>query len=228
MKTHSHLRLRTFSSVALAAVISLTAASLSPAKDKGGHGNNGHGGGDKHGAAGPKHEQKFEHKSEPKHEQKFVKKPEPKFEKKFEPKFEKKFEPKVVVQKGPHINEHTKVVYLAAPRSAYVLSPGTGYAGRGYYYGPPNSPYYYEGPDVKYFRRREDFPNGYTLQPYDQRAADELAVQQALARLGYYQGPIDGRIGPQTLAAIARYQQDHGMSITQSIVPALLQALGVQ
>jgi peptidoglycan hydrolase-like protein with peptidoglycan-binding domain len=57
--------------------------------------------------------------------------------------------------------------------------------------------------------------------------ADEIAVQQALARLGYYRGPVDGRIGPQTLFAISQYQRDHGMSVTNSIVPALLQALGL-
>ncbi|WP_395738885.1 peptidoglycan-binding protein [Prosthecobacter sp.] len=220
MKTHPNIRLRTFSSATLAAVLSLTAASLTMAKDKG-HGNNGHGNNGKHEHAGPmaKHEPKFDHKFDPKHQ--------PKFEKKIEPKFAKKFEPKVV-PKPPHVNEHNKVVYMAYPRSKFVLSPGVGYAGRGYYYGPPNSAYYYESPNVRFFSRREDFPPGYALQPYDQRAADELAVQQALARLGYYQGPIDGRIGPQTLGAIARYQQDHGMSVTQSIVPALLQALGLQ
>jgi peptidoglycan hydrolase-like protein with peptidoglycan-binding domain len=58
--------------------------------------------------------------------------------------------------------------------------------------------------------------------------ADEFAVQQALARLGYYQGPIDGRLGPQSLRAIAQYQQARGMRVTNSIVPALLQALGLQ
>jgi hypothetical protein len=218
MKTHSFFRCRAFGSAALAVVLSVTVASLSQAKDKG-HGNNGHGNSGKHEMAGPKHDPKFEKKFEPKHE--------PKFEKKFEPKVEKKFEQKVV-HKMPHQDERSRVVYMAYPRSKFVLAPGMGYAGRGYYYGPPNSPYYYQHPDVKFFSRREDFPAGYALQPYDQRAADELAVQQALARLGYYQGPIDGRIGPQTLRAIAQYQQDHGMSITNSIVPALLQALGLQ
>jgi hypothetical protein len=124
--------------------------------------------------------------------------------------------------------DHNKVVYMAHPPSRFVLSPGNGYAGRGYYYGPPNSPYYYQRPDVKYFVRREHFPKGYALQPNNQSMADEFAVQQALARLGYYQGPIDGRLGPQSLRAIAQYQQARGMRVTNSIVPALLQALGLQ
>lgn len=200
MKTPSLIRLRALASASLAVVLSLTVASPSQAKDKG-HGNNG-----KHGSAGPKHPPKFDHK--------------------FEPKLEKKFDKKFV-QKVPHYNEHNKVVYMQHPRSGYVLSPGMGYAGHGYYYGPPNSPYYYENPNVKFYPSRESFPRGYAYQRNSQYA-DELAVQQALARLGYYQGPIDGRIGPQTLNAIGRYQQDHGMGVTNSIVPALLHALGLQ
>lgn len=200
MKTPPLIRLRALGSASLAVVLSLTVASTSQAKDKG-HGNNG-----KHGSPGPKHEQKFEHK--------------------FEPKIMKKFEQKVM-PKAPHYNEHNKIVYMQHPRSGYVLSPGMGYAGHGFYYGPPNSPYYYENPNVKFYPTRESFPRGYAYQRNSQYA-DELAVQQALARLGYYQGPIDGRIGPQTLNAIGRYQQDHGMGVTNSIVPALLQALGLQ
>lgn len=199
MKTHTLNRFRTLGSASLAVVLSLTMASISQAKDKG-HGNNG-----KPGNAGPKHEQKFEHKADPK--------------------FAKKFEPKMV--KGPHYNEHNKVVYMQLPRSGFVLSPGMGYAGHGFYYGPPNSPYYYQRPDVQYYPTRDKFPRDYSFQRNNQYA-DELAVQQALARLGYYQGPIDGRIGPQTLGAIRRYQMDHGMGVTNSIVPALLHALGLQ
>ncbi len=35
------------------------------------------------------------------------------------------------------------------------------------------------------------------------------ATQANLARLGYKPGPIDGRYGPRTRAAIRRYQRDH-------------------
>lgn len=207
MKTCPSSLCRTFRSAAPAAVLSLALALLpaAQAKDKG-HGGNPHGNHGNH-APGPP----------PKHELKFDK---------HAPHFDKKIEKKIVTQfkpKGP-----AKAVYLAQPRSVFVLSPGIGYAGRGYYYGPPNSPYYYEAPNVQFFPRRENFPRGYAFQPNNQYAADEIAVQEALARLGYYQGPVDGRIGPQTLNAIARYQQDHNMSVTQSIVPALLQALGLQ
>jgi hypothetical protein len=54
-----------------------------------------------------------------------------------------------------------------------------------------------------------------------------VQVQKDLARAGYYQGDIDGVIGPSTRAAIAHYQQDHGMQVTSRIDESLLQALGL-
>ena len=39
---------------------------------------------------------------------------------------------------------------LSRPRSSFTLSQGTGYAGPGYYYGPPQVPYPYQGPDTRY------------------------------------------------------------------------------
>ncbi|PWT84424.1 MAG: hypothetical protein C5B58_04710 [Acidobacteria bacterium] len=53
------------------------------------------------------------------------------------------------------------------------------------------------------------------------------AVQSELAELGYYQGPIDGVLGDNTEAAIARYQEDHDLSVTGTVTTAILQSLGV-
>jgi len=52
-------------------------------------------------------------------------------------------------------------------------------------------------------------------------------VQAALQERGYYQYEIDGRMGPLTRAAIARYQRDRGLPITSGIDPATLGSLGV-
>jgi hypothetical protein len=54
-----------------------------------------------------------------------------------------------------------------------------------------------------------------------------VQVQTALYNQGYYQGPIDGMIGPGTSAAIAAYQQDNGLRVTGTITPALLNNLGI-
>ncbi len=53
-------------------------------------------------------------------------------------------------------------------------------------------------------------------------------VQTALAQAGYYQGPVDGVVGPQTRNAIAGFQQDHGLAPTGNINGALLSDLGLQ
>jgi murein L,D-transpeptidase YcbB/YkuD len=37
-------------------------------------------------------------------------------------------------------------------------------------------------------------------------------VQSALKKAGYYNGPIDSKIGAQTKKAIARFQGDHGLT----------------
>jgi peptidoglycan hydrolase-like protein with peptidoglycan-binding domain len=44
--------------------------------------------------------------------------------------------------------------------------------------------------------------------------ADRRQAQQALHRLGYYQGHVDGIFGPLTRAAIRRFQQDIGAEST--------------
>ena len=41
--------------------------------------------------------------------------------------------------------------------------------------------------------------------------ADRREVQEALHRLRYYQGPVDGIFGPLTRTAIRRFQHDIGV-----------------
>lgn len=55
----------------------------------------------------------------------------------------------------------------------------------------------------------------------------EISVQVELQRRGYYGGPIDGDIGPQTQAAIAKYQGDNGLPRTGKINEALLKSLDI-
>ena len=58
--------------------------------------------------------------------------------------------------------------------------------------------------------------------------SDDFRVQQALARLGYYQGTVDGRMGPQSMRAINNYQQAQGQQTTGIISAILLRSLGLQ
>jgi hypothetical protein len=54
-----------------------------------------------------------------------------------------------------------------------------------------------------------------------------VAVQKELAKLGYYHGPIDGLIGPQTERAISWFQSIDQLSATGRIDDPTLKALRI-
>jgi peptidoglycan hydrolase-like protein with peptidoglycan-binding domain len=54
------------------------------------------------------------------------------------------------------------------------------------------------------------------------------AVQSDLAALGYNPGPIDGKTGAQTRAAVREYQQANGLPADGAITPQLVQRLAQQ
>jgi His-Xaa-Ser repeat protein HxsA len=63
----------------------------------------------------------------------------------------------------------------------------------------------------------------------DQQADPTVsAVQSRLATLGYYHGVIDGLFGPDTRAALTRYQIDNRLNVTASLTKDTLQSLGIQ
>jgi len=47
------------------------------------------------------------------------------------------------------------------------------------------------------------------------------SVQLALQQQGYYAGPIDGLLGPQTRGALAAFQSDYGLAITSPTLQTL-------
>jgi len=55
----------------------------------------------------------------------------------------------------------------------------------------------------------------------------ESAVQISLSNQGYYQGPIDGNVGPATSRAIRNYQRDNQLTQTGTINTALLISMGL-
>jgi hypothetical protein len=92
----------------------------------------------------------------------------------------------------------------------YAWNAGYWYPAWGY---APNAYYAYDGPIYAY--------NGL---PPDQVVAN---VQAALQQEGYYQGDVDGLLGPLTRAAIADYQSDHGLYTTSAIDQPTLESLGM-
>jgi hypothetical protein len=75
--------------------------------------------------------------------------------------------------------------------------------------------YYAGGPD--------DPPGG-----YPPGAGDETsAIQSRLANLGFYHGPIDGKVGPATESALKAFQARHGLQANGQIDDETLNALGL-
>jgi len=70
---------------------------------------------------------------------------------------------------------------------------------------------------------------GFTYVGSDQygNSSTVSAVQSQLAKLGYYRGAVDGVEGDETEAALARYQEDHDLSVTGTLTAATLQSLGL-
>jgi His-Xaa-Ser repeat protein HxsA len=110
---------------------------------------------------------------------------------------------------------------------------------------------YYPADDYGYnpYDYSSGYPYDYSGNPYDyynyspynnddqspdaasgQSAANATvsAVQSELSRLGYYDGAIDGTLGDQTEAALARYQEDRDLSVTGTVDAATLQSLGIR
>jgi hypothetical protein len=82
-----------------------------------------------------------------------------------------------------------------------------------YGYNPYYNNYVYDGPIFGY---------GYAS-PIDVT----VQVQQVLAQQGYYRGPIDGILGPETRNAIAQWQANHGLATTAAIDEQTLYSLGL-
>jgi len=88
----------------------------------------------------------------------------------------------------------------------YYWYPAWGYA--------PESVYYVDAPI-------------YASNPADDPAQVVANVQSALQEQGYYQGEIDGVLGPQTRAALPEYQSAQGLEPTGLVDEPTLETLGM-
>ena len=105
-------------------------------------------------------------------------------------------------------NHYDRIIFVN--NGWYYWNAGYWFPAWGY---APSMTYVYDGPIYGY--------NG--LSP-DQVTVN---VQEQLARAGYYDGPIDGLLGPMTREAIAAYQADNGLAITSAIDEPTLATLGL-
>jgi Putative peptidoglycan binding domain len=128
----------------------------------------------------------------------------------------------------PHF--HDNLVFVFVGGFWWGLYPWDYYS---YYaYGYPYD--YYYGYPYDYYGYGDDYPYNYDDQAgyatFGQYAGNSTvsAVQSELARLGYYNGAIDGVLGDQTEAALARYQENQDLSVSGTVDTATLQSLGIR
>jgi len=109
-----------------------------------------------------------------------------------------------------HCGDRIVFVTVYSQPFPFYFDAGYWYPAWGYY---PDSYYPYDGPIY-----------GYNDLPPDEVIAN---VQTQLFNEGYYEGPIDGILGPDTRAAIADYQADHGLAVTAAIDEPTVESLGL-
>ena len=134
-----------------------------------------------------------------------------------------------------HAHFHNNRVFVFIGGSWWGLYPGDYYSdyASSYPYDYDNSyPYdYYTGnPDSDYDSYPSDYydQSGYAGSQQSGANTTVSAIQAELGKLGYYNGAIDGVLGDETQAALARYQQDQNISVTGTVNAATLQSLGIR
>lgn len=105
-------------------------------------------------------------------------------------------------------HNHSRIVfYFGAP---YFWDNGYWEPAWGY---NPGFTYDYDGP----------------IYGYNGLAPDQvlITVQTRLQQQGYYQGAVDGTMGPLTRQALADFQADHGLAVTAAVDEPTIQSLGM-
>ena len=106
-------------------------------------------------------------------------------------------------------SRHNRIVFVfGAP---YYWDSGYWYPAWGY---NPGANYYYDGP---IYASNPEYDPGQVV----------ANVQAALQQQGYYQGEVDGILGPQTRAALADYQSAQGLEPTGTVDEPTLETLGM-
>ncbi len=53
-------------------------------------------------------------------------------------------------------------------------------------------------------------------------------VQQSLSAFGYFDGPINGNLGPKTREAISHFQQEFQLKVTGTVTPEVLRLMQIE
>lgn len=125
---------------------------------------------------------------------------------------------------GRRCHFHNNVWIIYEPFFYYPYAYGYGYPFPYYssYYGTSDydDGYYNNSSAATEYSQDPD-----ANQPEYENTSRVSDVQSALSREGYYDGPVNGRLGTATRNALRRYQRDHGLQVTGTISRAVIEAL---
>ena len=127
--------------------------------------------------------------------------------------------PQYEVFRSYHPERHDEGWYHSHYNRVELVGGGYYYWNNGYWY-----PAWGYSPSAEYYAYDGPIYVGHRAEPPDQVIAD---VQSELQQMGYYQGEVDGLLGPMTRQALTAYQADQGLTATAAIDEPTLDSLGM-
>jgi putative peptidoglycan binding protein len=118
-----------------------------------------------------------------------------------------------------HAERHDEGWYRSHYPRVELIAGGYYYLNNGYWF-----PAWGYNPSAEYYAYDGPIYVGQRAEPPDRVIAD---VQGVLQQMGYYQGEVDGLLGPLTRQALTAYQADQGLTTTAAIDQPTLDSLGM-
>jgi len=127
--------------------------------------------------------------------------------------------PQYEVFRSYHPERHDQGWYRSHYNRLELIGGGYYYWNNGYWY-----PAWGYDSSAEYYAYDGPIYVGQRAEPPDRVIAD---VQAELQQMGYYQGEVDGLLGPLTRQALTAYQADQGLMTTAAIDQPTLDSLGM-
>jgi hypothetical protein len=127
--------------------------------------------------------------------------------------------PQYEVYRSYHPERHDRGWYHSHFTRVELIGGGYYYWNNGYWY-----PAWGYDSGNEYYAYDAPIYVGHRAEPPDRVIAD---VQAELQEMGYYQGEVDGLLGPLTRRALTDYQADQGLQVTAVIDEPTLDSLGM-
>ena len=127
--------------------------------------------------------------------------------------------PQYEVFRSYHPERHDRGWYHSRYQRVELIAGGYYYWNQGYWY-----PAWGYDPGHEYYAYDAPIYVGHRAEPPDRVIAD---VQAELQQMGYYQGEVDGLLGPLTRQALTAYQADQGLQVTAVIDEPTLDSLNM-